>query len=140
VLRYTLFMIMLLLSICYLLFMTSIQQQTSRCYTCWGEGEDATLRSKPSLISLHQRRQNIELMELLQHSCRRLLELGRRHPSPEGCARPHQLHSKTIGDPQSPTAVPIFLFFVAGAASYEGPSSVTATGLFPRRSTASSPG
>jgi hypothetical protein len=38
----------------------------------------------------------------LQHPRRRLLELGRRHPSPEGCARPHQLHSKTIGDPQFP--------------------------------------
>jgi hypothetical protein len=25
---------------------------------CWGEGEDATLRSMPSPISLHQRRQN----------------------------------------------------------------------------------
>jgi hypothetical protein len=38
----------------------------------------------------------------LQHLRQRLLELGQRHPSPEGCARPHQLHSKTIGDPQSP--------------------------------------
>jgi hypothetical protein len=76
----------------------------------------------------------------LQNSRRRLPEVGQRHPSPEGCASPHQLHSKTIGDPQSPTAVPIFLFFMAGAASYEGPSSVTATGLFPRWSTGSSPG
>jgi hypothetical protein len=25
---------------------------------CWGEGEDATLRSMPSLTSLHQRRQD----------------------------------------------------------------------------------
>ena len=76
----------------------------------------------------------------LQHPRQRLPELGRRHPSPEGCARPHQLHSKTVGDPQFPTAVPSFLFLVAGAASCEGPSSVTATGLFPRRSTASSLG
>jgi hypothetical protein len=38
----------------------------------------------------------------LQHPRRRLPELGRRHPSPEGCARPHQLHNKTIGDPQFP--------------------------------------
>jgi hypothetical protein len=38
----------------------------------------------------------------LQHSRRRLLELGRRHPSPRGCARSHQLHSKTIGDPPVP--------------------------------------
>jgi hypothetical protein len=38
----------------------------------------------------------------LQHSRRRLQELGRRHPSPEGRACPHQLHSKTIRDPHSP--------------------------------------
>jgi hypothetical protein len=44
----------------------------------------------------------------LQHPRRRLPELGRRHPSPEGCARPHQLHSKTIGDPQSPLQYLIF--------------------------------
>jgi hypothetical protein len=36
----------------------------------------------------------------LQHPRRRLPELGRRHPSPRGRACPHQLHSKTIGDPQ----------------------------------------
>jgi hypothetical protein len=75
----------------------------------------------------------------LQHSRRRLSELGRRHPSPEGCARPHQIHSKTIRDPHSPTAVPNFLFLVVGAASCEGPSSVTPTGFFPRQSAASSP-
>jgi hypothetical protein len=38
----------------------------------------------------------------LQHSRRRLPELGRRHPSPEGCARPHQLHCKTLRDPPVP--------------------------------------
>ena len=37
----------------------------------------------------------------LQHPRRRLPELGRRHPSPGGRACPHQLHSKTIGDPKS---------------------------------------
>jgi hypothetical protein len=37
----------------------------------------------------------------LQHPRQRLPELGRRHPSPGGRACPHQLHSKTIGDPQS---------------------------------------
>jgi hypothetical protein len=36
----------------------------------------------------------------LQHPRRRLPKLGRRHPSPRGRACPHQLHSKTIGDPQ----------------------------------------
>jgi hypothetical protein len=36
----------------------------------------------------------------LQHSRRRLPELGRRHPSLEGCASTHQLHSKTFRDPQ----------------------------------------
>jgi hypothetical protein len=79
----------------------------------------------------------------LQHSRRRLSELGRIHPSPEGRASPHQLHNKTIRDPQSPTAVSIFLFLVAGVASCEGPSSATTTVFFPRRSTAttaSSPG
>jgi hypothetical protein len=38
----------------------------------------------------------------LQHPRQRLPELGRRHPSPEGCARPHQLHGKTVGDPTVP--------------------------------------
>jgi hypothetical protein len=79
----------------------------------------------------------------LQHSRRRLPELGRRHPSPKGRARPHQLHNKTIRDPQSPTAVPIFLFLMPGAASCEGPSSVTTTSFFPRwptTTTASSSG
>jgi hypothetical protein len=36
----------------------------------------------------------------LQHPRLRLPELGRRHPSPGGRTCPHQLHSKTIGDPQ----------------------------------------
>jgi hypothetical protein len=76
----------------------------------------------------------------LQHSRRRLPELGRRHPSPGGCACPHQIHSKTIGHPHPPTVVPNFLFLVAGAASCEGPSSVMPIGFFPRRSVASSPG
>jgi hypothetical protein len=75
----------------------------------------------------------------LQHPRRRLPELGRRHPSPGGRACSHQLHSKAIGDPSSPTAVPSFLFLVAGAASGVGSSSVTAAGFFPRRSTTSSP-
>jgi hypothetical protein len=44
--------------------------------------------------------------------------------------------AKLSETPSPPTAVPIFLFLVAGAASCEGPSSVTATGLFPRRSMA----
>jgi hypothetical protein len=65
----------------------------------------------------------------LQHWRQRLPELGRRHPSPEGRTSPHQLHSKTIRDPQPPTAVPIFLFLVAGAASREGPSLATTTGF-----------
>jgi hypothetical protein len=76
----------------------------------------------------------------LQHPRRRLPELGRRHPSPEGCERSHQLHSKTIGDPQSPPAVPSFLFLVTGVASYAGSSSVTVAGPFPWRSATSSPG
>jgi hypothetical protein len=76
----------------------------------------------------------------LQHSRRRLPELGRRHPSPEGYAHPHQLHSKTIGDPPIPHCSTYFSLLSGWAASCEGPSSVTATGLFPRRSTASSPG
>jgi hypothetical protein len=38
----------------------------------------------------------------LQRPRRRLPELGRRHPSPEGRACPHQFHSKTIRDPQFP--------------------------------------
>jgi hypothetical protein len=38
----------------------------------------------------------------LQHSRRRLPELGRRHPSPGGRACPHQLHSKIIRHPHSP--------------------------------------
>jgi hypothetical protein len=38
----------------------------------------------------------------LQHSRRRLPELGRRHPSPGGCTCPHQLHSKIIRHPLSP--------------------------------------
>jgi hypothetical protein len=76
----------------------------------------------------------------LQHSRRRLPELGRRHHSPEGYARPHQIHNKTIRHPHSPTIVPNFLFLVVGAASCEGPSSVTPIGFFPRRSVASSLG
>jgi hypothetical protein len=36
-----------------------------------------------------------------QHPSRRLPELGRRHPSPQGRACPHQLSSKTIGNPKS---------------------------------------
>jgi hypothetical protein len=42
--------------------------------------------------------------------------------------------------PLSPTIVPNFLFLVAGAATYEVPSSVPPIGFFPRRSAASSPG
>jgi hypothetical protein len=38
----------------------------------------------------------------LQHSRRRLPELGRRHPSPGGRTCPHQLHSKIIRHPLSP--------------------------------------
>jgi hypothetical protein len=38
----------------------------------------------------------------LQHSCRGLPELGRRHPSPGGRTCPHQLHSKIIRHPQFP--------------------------------------
>jgi hypothetical protein len=76
----------------------------------------------------------------LQHSRRRLPELGRRHPSPGGRTCPTQLHSKIIRHPLSPTIVPNFLFLVAGAASCEGPSSVPPIGFFPRRSAASSPG
>jgi hypothetical protein len=48
--------------------------------------------------------------------------------------------AKLLETPSSPTAVPNFLFLVAGAASYEGSSSVTPIGFFPRRSAASSPG
>jgi hypothetical protein len=44
----------------------------------------------------------------LQHSRRRLPELGRGHPSPEGRASPHQLHCKTVRDPQPPLQ---YLFF-----------------------------
>jgi hypothetical protein len=76
----------------------------------------------------------------LQHSRRSLPELERRHPSPKGCTCPHQIHSKTIRHPHSPTIVPNFLFLVAEVASCEGPSSVTPIGFFSRRSVASSPG
>jgi hypothetical protein len=76
----------------------------------------------------------------LQHSCRRLPELGRRHPSPGGRTCPHQLQSKIIRHPHSPTIVPNFVFLAAEAASCEGPSSVPPIGFFPRRSAASSPG
>jgi hypothetical protein len=38
----------------------------------------------------------------LQHSRRRFLELGRRHPPPRGRASSHQLHSKAIRGPQTP--------------------------------------
>jgi hypothetical protein len=34
---------------------------------CWGEGEDATLRSRPSPISLHQRRRNDRRVPPLVH-------------------------------------------------------------------------
>jgi hypothetical protein len=66
----------------------------------------------------------------LQHSRRRLPELGRRHPSPRAAHVPINSIAKLSETPNPPTAVPIFLFLVVGAASYEGPSSVTATGLF----------
>jgi hypothetical protein len=47
----------------------------------------------------------------LQHSRRRLPELGRRHPSRGGRTCPHQLHSKTIRDPQSPHCSTYFSLF-----------------------------
>jgi hypothetical protein len=37
---------------------TLVVEWVEEGHTCWGEGEDATLRSKPSPISLHQWRQN----------------------------------------------------------------------------------
>jgi hypothetical protein len=75
----------------------------------------------------------------LQHSRRRLPELGRRHPSPGAAHVPIKSTAKLSETPTPPTAVPIFLFLVAGAASCVGPSSVMSTGFFPRRSAASSP-
>jgi hypothetical protein len=35
-----------------------IDANTNQSKYCWGEGEDATLRSMPSPSSLHQRRQD----------------------------------------------------------------------------------
>jgi hypothetical protein len=35
-----------------------LSSELSTCHDCWGEGEDATLRSRPSPPSLHQRRQD----------------------------------------------------------------------------------
>jgi hypothetical protein len=60
---------------------------------------------------------------------------------PPGAAHvPISSTAKLIETPTPPTAVPIFLFLVTGVASCEGPSSVTSTNFFPRRSAASSPG
>jgi hypothetical protein len=72
----------------------------------------------------------------LQHSRRRLSEFRRRHPSLEDRASTHQLHSKTVGEPNPSAAVPSFLFFTAGTTSREEPSPAAAAGFFPRRSTA----
>jgi hypothetical protein len=46
-----------------------------------------------------------------QHPSRRLPELGRRHPSPRGRACPHQLSSKTIGNPKSSHSCTYFPLF-----------------------------
>jgi hypothetical protein len=40
------------------LVVPSCELAVARVHSCWGEGEDATLRSMPSLTSLDQRRQD----------------------------------------------------------------------------------
>jgi hypothetical protein len=57
-------------------------------------------------------------------------------PPPRAAHVPINSTAKLSETPSPPTVVPIFLFLVARTASCEGPSSVTATGLFPRRSMA----
>jgi hypothetical protein len=59
---------------------------------------------------------------------------------PRAAHVPIKSTAKLSDTPIPPTIVPNFLFLVAGAASCEGPSSVTAIVFFPRRSVASSPG
>jgi hypothetical protein len=51
-----------------------------------------------------------------QHSRRRLPELGRRHPSPEGRTSTHQLHGKAIRDPQPPNGSTYF-YLLSGQGS-----------------------
>jgi hypothetical protein len=36
----------------------NVQETRNNLRRCWGEGEDATLRSMPSPVSLHQRKQD----------------------------------------------------------------------------------